>query len=123
MAATKSSKQDLQAAVAARRELGGEYEDAVLDSFLERVDDSIDARIERRVAERLGRRSGSLRKENPADNGAANRSFALGIVSLGTGIPITAVASSQSGVGGLIVAWAGIAAVNAVHALQNRRAR
>jgi len=51
--------------------------------------------------------------------------MALGIVSLGTGIPITAIAGSvaEPGLAGIIAAWAGIVGVNVAHALQGRRDR
>jgi len=55
-------REDLQAALGARRELGPEYEDAVLDSFLERVDKSIEARVDARVAERGGDRGQVARR-------------------------------------------------------------
>ncbi len=51
--------------------------------------------------------------------------FVLGIVSLGTGIPISAIAaeSIEPGLIGLAVAWAGIIGVNVAHALARRRRR
>ena len=49
--------------------------------------------------------------------------FVLGIISLGTGIPITAIAATnvEPGLFGVIAAWAGIVGVNAVFAWGNRR--
>ena len=38
--------------------------------------------------------------------------LALAIVSLGTGVPITAIAAEQGGVLGIVAAWLGIAGVN-----------
>lgn len=120
MVAGEPSREELKAAVAARRELGGEYEDAVLDSFLDRMDSSISARVDSRVADRLaGRGGGSVRTGHRGDD-PGGRAFVLGLVSLGTGIPISGIAGGTSGIGGLVVAWAGIAAVNLAHALQNR---
>jgi len=43
--------------------------------------------------------------------------FALAIVSLALGIPLTAIATGTSGTFGLILTWVGIVAVNAVYAL------
>jgi hypothetical protein len=82
--------------VEARRELGDDMEPAVIDAFLDRVD----AAIDERAAER--------RKPDP---GRAER-LTLSIVSLGAGIPITAIAAEQSGIAGIIAAWAGIAGIN-----------
>lgn len=119
-------REDLQAALGARRELGPDYEDAVLDSFLERMDRSIDARVDARVAEQAARPGvpGRPGREERQDRGRdpVSGGFALGMVSLGTGIPITAIAASQ-GLAELLVAWGGIAAVNAAHAFGRHRSR
>jgi hypothetical protein len=42
--------------------------------------------------------------------------LALAITSLGVGIPLTAIAASEAGLPGLIVAWIGIVCVNAAYA-------
>ena len=44
------SRQDIYAAAAAHEELGPEYSDAVVASFLQRVDEEIDARVDARLA-------------------------------------------------------------------------
>ena len=44
------SRQDIYAAAAAHDELGPEYSDAVVTSFLEKVDMEIDARVDARLA-------------------------------------------------------------------------
>jgi hypothetical protein len=46
--------------------------------------------------------------------------LALAITSLGVGIPLTAIASAQAGLPGLVVAWIGIVCVNAVYARSRR---
>ena len=46
--------------------------------------------------------------------------LALAITSLGVGIPLTAIASAQAGLPGLIVAWVGIVGVNAAYATSRR---
>lgn len=58
------------------------------------------------------------------DNGSSHQ-FILSIVSLGTGIPITAIAaeSVDPGLLGLAVAWAGIIGVNLTHYLARKRRR
>jgi len=86
--------------VEARRELGEEMEPAVIDAFLDRVE----AAAEARAAERRPARQ-------PSSDGRAER-LALSIISLGTGIPITAIAAEQGGVVGMLVVWAGIVGVN-----------
>jgi len=78
------------------------------------------ALVERRQGDPIGR-------DEAAAGLAARgqRQMALGIVSLGTGIPITAIAGSlaEPGLAGIIAAWAGIVGVNLAHALQGRRDR
>jgi hypothetical protein len=93
--------------VGARRELGEEMEPAVVDAFLDRVERAIDARV------------AESRPSNRAPSGAGS-SLPLAIVSLGTGIPITAIAADAGGVAGIVVAWAGIVGVNFAHARQRR---
>ena len=61
---------EIRAAAAAHEELGPEYSDAVVASFLERVEEEIDARVDARMAE-------ARRPEAPAgpdSNTTASRS-------------------------------------------------
>jgi hypothetical protein len=84
---TGSTRDDLTAAVGARRELGPDYEDAVLDGFLARLDRQMQERVDATVADRLS--SGERR----AAGGPAQRDpgLTLGIVSVIAGIPVTAI--------------------------------
>jgi hypothetical protein len=93
-------REDLRAAIEARRELGEEMEPQVIDSFVERIEDRIDERISRRL---------------PAQRRAREGSFLLALISLGSGIPLTAIAASNSGLAAVIVVWLGIVLVNAVY--------
>ncbi len=85
-------RDDVQAAIEARRELGTELEPHVIDSFVER--------IEQRLAKR------------PALRDSKDKTFALTIVSLVAAIPLTAIAIVQSGLIALVVVWVGIVLVN-----------
>ena len=101
------TRDDVTSMVGARQELGEEMEPAVVDAFLERVDAAIEARAaEKRLAPR-------------SDTGTGER-LALAIVSLGTGIPITAIAAEAADALGIGLAWAGIAAVNFAFSRQRR---
>lgn len=93
--------------VGARRELGDEMEPAVVDAFLDRVE----AAIEQRAAE------GRAPQEKTPGHG---ETLALAIVSLGTGIPITAIAAENGGALGVVAAWAGIAGINIAFSRQRR---
>jgi hypothetical protein len=119
--AEESSRDDVAAAIGARRELGPDYEDAVIDSFVARLDRQIAERVDQQVAERVGGRVDPPAAQ-PAAETKDSSAFVVSLVSLGAGIPITAVSSSEAGVAGLIVSWAGIAAVNFAYALGRRRA-
>ena len=96
----KLTRDDVSSMIGARRELGEEMEPAVVDAFLERVR----AAIEAQAAERRPKQRGSI-----PDSGER---LALAIVSLGTGIPITAIAAQAADALGIAIAWIGIAAVN-----------
>ena len=66
---------EIRAAAAAHQELGPEYSDAVVASFLERVEEEIDARVDARMAE-------ARRPEAPAgpdSKRALLRGIAIGI--------------------------------------------
>jgi hypothetical protein len=107
-------RDEAEAALAARRELGPEYEPAIVDSFVDRVDKAIDARVAEHLADRAGPGF-----SQPDRNGV----LALSIVSLGCGIPITAIAGGTADLPGILVAWCGIAAVNLSYAFSSRPRR
>jgi len=95
------SRDDVSSLIEARRELGEDMEPAVIDAFLDRVE----AAAEERGAQRRPARP------QPWNDGRGEQ-LALSIVSLGTGIPITAIAAEQGGIVGMLVVWAGIVGVN-----------
>ena len=84
-------RNDVQAAIEARRELGAELEPHVIDSFVARIE------------QRLGK---------PAPRHGNDKTFALTIVSLIASIPLTAIAIVQSGLIALLIVWLGIVLVN-----------
>lgn len=106
----------VRAAYATRRELGPEYEDAIAGGLADRVEEL----VAYRTAEL--RRSDERAKEDREDVRRGNsQRFVLGIISLGCGIPITAISGSYAHLPGMIVAWAGIVGVNGVFGWGNRR--
>lgn len=110
--ATDEVRKDLRAAVAARQELGPEYENEIIDSFLEKLD----ARdVQRRVSpypEPAPRRHPS-RETDPGG-------LALAIVSIVAAIPITAIAAGMIGPFGVVVAWFGLIAINFARTMSRR---
>ena len=112
MAGEEIGRDDAEALLETRRELGTTYDAALVDSFAERIEKVVEARS--------AQQEGGLSRRERLQAAAGHRQFVLGIVSLGTGIPITAISASLSHLPGVIVAWAGIAVVNAAHAWQSR---
>ena len=101
------TRDDVTSMVGARQELGPEMEPEVVDAFLDKVEAAIEAR------------AGGRRTDWPQVAGTGER-LALAIVSLGTGIPITAIAAEAADALGIALAWAGIAAVNFAFSRQRR---
>ena len=102
---------DIEAALEARRELGARYDAELVDGFAER--------IERAVEQRVAEQRALEQRVTSGNEGARIRQFVLGIISVGAGIPITiatTVATDGEGLPAVVVAWLGIAAVNAAHA-------
>jgi hypothetical protein len=89
-------KDELQAAIEARKELGEEMEPALVDAFVER--------IERRLAERTGESERSLKQKRDHQ-----REMVLG--AMGISIPLMAVAALFTGLAGVIAVCAAIAVV------------
>src|SRR5829696_2504214 len=114
---SEETTRDAQAALAARMELGPEYSEHVAAGLAERVE------------ELAALRAGELRHEAEVVNSASRmdqssrtRQFVLGIVSLAVGVPITAIAATNTDPGliGVAISWLGIVGVNVIHARANR---
>jgi len=107
-------KKELDATLQARRELGEEYESALVDSFLEKVDQRIDGAVERRLrrqqAEQQMTAARGARSSRATDSWGER--FGFGIVSLVLAIPLSAIGGGIAHLPGLLVAWAGIVGVN-----------
>jgi hypothetical protein len=100
-------RKDAAAALAARHELGPEYDQQLVESFADRIE----AEVEKRAA------------ASPAASAPRRgRSDRTGIyaLTLAFGIPLTAIAGGIGHLPGLAIAWAGIAACNVANALADR---
>jgi hypothetical protein len=106
-------KKDLGAALGARRDLGDDYESALVDSFLAKVDAKIDSQVERQVRRGLAEQAVD-RHRRPGRRGW--RGDALPYVSLVLAVPLSGIGAGSAGLTGLVVSWIGIVAVNAAHA-------
>jgi hypothetical protein len=75
MGTSPLSPDDVRAAAGAHHELGLEYRDAVVASFLERVDQEIAARVDERLAASVPR----TRVVEPGNRRAMLKGFAMGV--------------------------------------------
>jgi len=109
VSSTSLDPDEIRAAAEVHRELGPDYQSAVIESFLDKVGKEIDARVDARMAEVQQFRR--VRGQSP---------MTLPIVSLVFGIPLTAISAALTGLTGLVVIWAAIAVINVAFALHVR---
>ena len=109
------TRADVAAAWEARKELGPEYEEHIASGLADRVEEL----VAYRTAE-LQYRGSAADHDREFERTAQRQSFVLGIISLGTGIPITAISVSEGGLPALLVAWAGIVGVNLAQRMGRR---
>lgn len=103
MTTSPLSPDEFRAAAEVHRELGPEYSDAVLESFLEKVDREIGARIDARLA------SAPRARRRPAETSSLHQRRALLTgLSVGaaiTGIPLTGIVVILSGSASVRADW------------------
>ncbi|MEU2744422.1 hypothetical protein ACFXKC_13675 [Streptomyces sp. NPDC059340] len=112
-------KKELDATLHARRELGEEYESALVDSFLEKVEQRLDGAVDRRVRRQLAEQQMVVARGTRSPEGTSDswgERFGFGIVSLVLAVPLSAIGGGVAHLSGLLVAWAGIVGVNVVQA-------
>jgi hypothetical protein len=106
MSTSELPREDLAASLAARRELGPDYDAAFVEAVAERIE-----------------RAAAVRRPVVAENEKGERAVALTVacVSLGVSIPVSAIAAIQTGLAGLAVVWLALAVINVAFALRPRR--
>ncbi|MFD8391255.1 hypothetical protein ACFV2N_19170 [Streptomyces sp. NPDC059680] len=113
-------RKELDATVRARTDLGADYDSALVDSFLEkveqRIDDAVDRRVRRHLAEQRMESARGVRRPKNADTWAER--FGLAVISLVLAVPLTAVAGGLAGTAGTVAAWVGIVGVNFAQAVR-----
>ncbi|GGJ24367.1 hypothetical protein [Streptomyces brasiliensis] len=114
-------KKELDATLQARRELGEEYESALVESFLEKVDQRIDGAVDRRLRRQLAEQQMQVARgaRAPRDTDTWGERFGFAIVSLVLAIPLSAIGGGIAHLPGLLVAWTGIVGVNVVQAVRS----
>ena len=98
MSERRVSRDELHAAIEARRELGPELEPHVVDAFVER--------IERRLDERIVPKSPAPRDRT--------QETAIAIVSILAAIPLIAIAGGTAGLPAIVAVCAALVLVNVV---------
>ncbi|WP_063806008.1 hypothetical protein, partial [Streptomyces kanamyceticus] len=94
-------KKELDATLHARRELGEEYDSALVDSFLGKVEQRLDGTIDRRMRRHLAEQQmvvarGSTRSStNPMDSWSER--FGFGVISLILAVPLSAIGVVNAG--------------------------
>jgi hypothetical protein len=118
-------KKELDATLHARRELGEEYESALVDSFLAKVEQRLDGAVDRRVRRQLAEQQMVVARGATTPRSADTwiERFGFGLVSLVLAIPLSAIGVVNAGLPGLFTTWAGIVGVNGVQAMRGRALR
>jgi hypothetical protein len=91
-------RDDAASALAARRELGPEYEDAVVEAFVEKIERRLEART----------------KQTP--QGRDSYAIAVPLGSLGIAVPLLGVAGGTAGFAGVLAVCIAIVLVNLAYA-------
>lgn len=118
---------EIRAAAEVHHELGPDYRDAVIDSFLEKVGREIDARVDARLASYRNSPGAPVPPQGaqaPAEHHHAGRSANtfLAVASMALGIPLTAIVVGEpDGITALVFIWLAIAVINVAHAVRQRR--
>ena len=103
------SPDEIRAAAETHRDLGPDYQSAVIESFLDRVGREIDARVDARLA-------AARVPDPPARQPRERQPLTLAIVSIVLGIPLSGIAvaagTNPPGFAGLLVIWIAIAVIN-----------
>jgi hypothetical protein len=127
VSSTSLTPDEFRAAAETHRELGPEYQSAVIDSFIDKVGREIDARVDARLAQArvpgavFPGPQGQLPVVTPQVKDGRGGQLALAIVSMALGVPLTAIAmGTHAGTLALFIIWMGIVAVNVAFALINR---
>ncbi|WUI02982.1 hypothetical protein OHR68_14600 [Spirillospora sp. NBC_00431] len=110
-------RDDLKAALAARRELGPDYDDAFIETVVDRIEETLDARTapapEPRPRARLRPAAEHLR-------GDRDHSLAMAVLSLLAAIPLSAISAINAGLPGLLFTLAAIVVVNITYTFRPR---
>lgn len=100
---------DLQATLETRKHLGPDYEAALVESFVARLDATIAERVK---AEVDAQRPAKAKKKGKNDDIGSGAMVSITVGSLVLAIPLSAIAGSQAGLIGLTMVWVSIVIIN-----------
>jgi hypothetical protein len=109
-------KKDLGAVLEARKDLGTDYESALVESFLAKVDARLDGQVEKRVRRELAEQTMDHHRSVRTKKPRKGNSGLLAAASLGCAIPLSAIGATQAGLAGLLITWVGVVGVNVANA-------
>jgi hypothetical protein len=117
-------RDDLAAALQARRELGPDYDAAFAESLAERVDQTIQARLAA-AQPRPSELHPWQQQVNDRSNAAGERRVVVTVacVSFGVSIPLSGIAAGMHSLAALVIIWTGIVMVNVAVNLASARRR
>ena len=121
MADPEIPRDELQATLRARSEVGRELEPHLIDSFLDRIERSIDARADARIEARLRAYGGLGAARERPNPGPSGTTVLLALGSMAFGVGATGAATAFGDLMGFLAAvavWTAIAAINVAHALR-----
>ncbi|MFG2089885.1 MULTISPECIES: hypothetical protein [unclassified Spirillospora] len=113
MTTPRLPRDDLTAAMAARRELGPDYDEAFIETVVDRIQEALDARTTASPRPRFG-------PVPEPGRGGRDHSLAMAVLSLLAAIPLSAIAVVHAGLPGLVTALAAIVLVNVTYTRRPR---
>lgn len=132
MSTSSFSPDEIRAAAEVHSELGPDYRDHVVESFLDKVGREIDARVDARLNgarphQQYQQHVPAQQQQQQVTRPGSDHSTALAIVSMALGVPLTAIVlavgqtSPAEVFGLLLVVWTAITVVNVSHNRHKRR--
>lgn len=114
---------ELDATLQTRKELGQEYEEELIASFLEKFDKRLETLVDKRMRRQTAEQQMTAARGGSRPQSSASPSYSdgmgarlLALASLVLAVPLSAIAAVNTGLAGLLVCWGGIVGVNVVHA-------
>jgi len=114
---TEVPREELRATLAARQELGPEYDTALVDSLADRVEQVVQARVAAHQVQ------APLPQPAPSSALAPRERIALALGSMVLAIPCSAIAGDVGGTVGLAFVWVGVVLVNVAAGISPGRGR